>query len=146
VNQGISGDTTTGGVGRMRAAIAVKPEIVILELGGNDGLRGIPVASSKKNLETLIQAFQNAGIRVLLAGMSLPPNYGPDYIKRFEAMYQDLAKTYKVPLIPFLLSDLAAQLRKNPSLLKPDGIHPSNEGNRIVADTVWRYLEPMLRR
>jgi acyl-CoA thioesterase I len=146
VNQGISGDTTTGGVNRVRAATSLKPEIVILELGGNDGLRGIPVASTKKNLESMIQTFQKAGIKVLLAGMSLPPNYGPDYIKSFEGMYKDLAAKYKTPLIPFLLSDLAAKLRTNRGLLRPDGIHPTTEGNRIVADTVMRYLEPMLKK
>lgn len=146
VNQGISGDTTTGGAGRISAALSLKPEIVILELGGNDGLRGIPVASSRRNLENMIQKFQKANIRVLLAGMSLPPNYGRDYIRSFEAMYKDLSRTYKLPLIPFLLSDLAVQLRQKPGLLKPDGIHPTNEGNRIVAATVMRHLEPMLRR
>lgn len=146
INQGISGDTTSGGLGRVGAAIAMKPDILILELGGNDGLRGIPVASSRRNLETMIQRLQSAGIRVLLAGMSLPPNYGPEYIRSFENMYQDLAKKYKIRLIPFLLSDVAAQLRQKPGLLNKDGIHPTVEGNRIVANTVLRHLEPMLRR
>lgn len=145
VNQGISGDTSSGGLGRIHAALALKPEILILELGGNDGLRGVPVASTRKNLEAMIVRAKGAGVRVLLAGMSLPPNYGRDYIRSFEAMYKDLAAKLKVPLIPFLLSDLALQLRKNPKLLKPDGIHPTTEGNRVVANTVFRYLEPMLR-
>ena len=101
VNMGVSGDTSTGGLGRIDYAISMKPEIVILELGGNDGLRGVPVASTKANLERMITAFQSAGASVLLAGMTLPPNYGPDYIRQFESAYRDLAAKYKLPLIPF---------------------------------------------
>lgn len=146
VNQGASGDTTSDGVNRMQAAIDAKPQILVLELGGNDGLRGIPTAASRKNLETMIETFQKAGIRVVLAGMSLPPNYGADYIRSFEAMYRELADQYKLTLIPFLLSDIARQLAKRPGLLGSDGIHPTPEGNQVVADTVMRAIEPLIVR
>jgi acyl-CoA thioesterase-1 len=146
VNQGISGDTTTGGVGRTQAAIELKPDLLILELGGNDGLRGVPVAESKQNLEKMIQAFQGAGIRVLMAGMSLPPNYGAEYIHSFESMYRDLAAKYQLPLIPFLLSDIAKGLRTHPEWLSQDGIHPTPAGNKVVAGTVLKTLEPLLKK
>src|SRR5271170_1469861 len=98
VNQGLSGDTTEGGVSRIDSAIALKPEIVVLELGGNDGLRGLPLETTRENLDTMIVAFQKAGAKVVLAGMTLPPNYGPDYIHQFEKIYPDLAKKYKLTL------------------------------------------------
>lgn len=145
VNLGISGDTTTGGLGRLRQALALRPEILILELGGNDGLRGVPVSSTKANLEKIIIAAKSAGAQVLLAGMSLPPNYGPDYIRSFEDAYKDLARKHKVPLIPFLLEQIAAELNSRPGLMQRDGIHPSAEGHQLIAGTVFRYLRPMLR-
>jgi acyl-CoA thioesterase I len=95
VNLGISGDTTEGGVSRIDSATSLKPSIVILELGGNDGLRGMPLSSTRSNLEQMISAFQGAGARVVLAGMTLPPNYGPDYIRGFEKVYKDLAAEHK---------------------------------------------------
>lgn len=146
VNMGISGDTTTGGLNRIRAAIALDPEIVILELGGNDGLRGLPVPATRDNLEKMIAALRDADIEVVLAGMTLPPNYGPEYIKSFEQMYRDLAKKHDLTFIPFLLEDIARKFRENPGLMQRDGIHPTAEGNRLVADTVIRYLEPLLKR
>src|SRR5271169_1642882 len=106
VNLGVSGDTTEGGVARLDSAVALKPEIVVLELGGNDGLRGLPLETTRDNLEKMIVAFRKAGAKVVLAGMTLPPNYGPDYIPKFEKIYRDLAAEYKVPLIPFLLADI----------------------------------------
>ena len=146
VNMGVSGDTTTGGLGRLDYAISLKPSIAILELGGNDGLRGVPVASTKANLERMIVAFQKAGASVLLAGMTLPPNYGPDYIRQFEAAYHDLAAKYKAPLIPFLMQDIASQLASRKGLMQRDGIHPTAEGHAIIAETVYRFLEPLLQR
>jgi acyl-CoA thioesterase-1 len=141
VNQGISGDTTEGGVARMDAAVALKPSIVVVELGGNDGLRGLPLAITRKNLETMITTFMRAGARVVLAGMTLPPNYGPDYIKKFESNYRDLATQYKLAFIPFLLSDIVtSDLR----YLQRDGIHPTAEGSEIVAGTVMRTVKPLL--
>jgi acyl-CoA thioesterase-1 len=146
VNLGVSGDTTTGGLGRLEHALSFKPAVLVLELGGNDGLRGIPVASSKANLEKMIVAARKAGADVLLAGMSLPPNYGAKYIRDFESMYKDLADKYKLQRIPFLMADIARQIESRPELMQRDGIHPSVEGHQIIASTVFRYLQPMLKR
>ena len=118
---------------------------MLLELGGNDGLRGIPITSSKANLESMIQQLQAAKIQIVLAGMTLPPNYGPKYIQDFEAMYRDLAKKYKLTLIPFLLEGIRKQLATTPGLLNNDGIHPTPKGNVLVAATVMQTLEPLLR-
>jgi len=146
VNLGISGDTTEGGVSRMDSATSLKPGIVILELGGNDGLRGLPLAGTRKNLDTMIQTFQSAGARVVLAGMTLPPNYGPDYIQGFQKSYKDLATQYRLTFIPFLLSDIVTPDpgSKNLRYFQRDGIHPTAEGARIVADTVLRAVKPLL--
>jgi acyl-CoA thioesterase-1 len=146
VNLGISGDTTTGGLGRVGSAIELKPQIVILELGGNDGLRGVPVSQTKANLEQMIQLLQKSGTKVVLAGMSLPPNYGPQYIKTFENVYRDLAAKYGVTLIPFLLSDIASQMPSRPDLIQRDGIHPTAAGNEVVAQTVLRVIRPLLKK
>ena len=146
VNLGVSGDTTTGGLGRLDYAVSMNPKIVILELGGNDGLRGIPVASTKANLEKMIGAFQKGGATVVLAGMTLPPNYGPDYIRQFEAAYKDLAAKYKLTLIPFLMEDILAQYKSKPGLMQRDGIHPTAEGHAVIADTVLRYLHKVIKR
>lgn len=141
INQGISGDTTSGGLSRIDAALALKPEIVVLELGANDGLRGLPVQETKRNLEAMIVRFQEAGAKVVLAGMTLPLNYGPDYIRNFENMYVDLAKQYKTDLIPFFLQGVAARADLN----LDDGIHPTGGGYKIIAQTVFDALEPLLR-
>jgi len=141
-NLGISGDTTQGGVSRINSAVKLKPAVVILELGGNDGLRGLPLKVTRQNLETMIVAFQEIGAKVVLAGMTLPPNYGPDYIKSFEAIYKDLAVKYKLKLIPFLLADIVT-----PDLryLQRDGIHPTAEGAEIVSGTVLKAVKPLLK-
>jgi acyl-CoA thioesterase-1 len=146
VNLGVSGDTTTGGLGRIAYALSLKPEVLVLELGGNDGLRGVPVASTRANLEKMIVAAQKEHVDVLLAGMTLPPNYGSDYIRSFEANYTDLARKYKLPLIPFLMEQIAAQLKSRPDLMQRDGIHPTAAGHELIAETVFRYLKPMLNR
>ncbi len=143
VNQGVSGDTTSDGLTRISAALKEKPAVVILELGGNDGLRGIPIEKSKQNLDEMIQRVRAAHCRILLAGITLPPNYGPDYIKPFQRMYQDLATKYHLPLIPFLLADV---VYGHPEMMQRDGIHPTGKGNEIVARTVLRKLEPMLKK
>jgi acyl-CoA thioesterase-1 len=145
VNLGISGDTTTGGLARMQSAIAMKPAIAILELGGNDGLRGIPVSATKSNLDRIITAFQKPGVQIVLAGMTLPPNYGKEYIESFEKIYVDLARRHEVALIPFLLEGIRQQLGKTPGMMNSDGIHPTAKGNEIVAKTVMEHIEPMLR-
>jgi acyl-CoA thioesterase-1 len=141
VNLGISGDTTEGGAARIDSATSLKPEIVILELGGNDGLRGLPLKNTRENLEQMIGAFQKSGARVVLAGITLPPNYGAEYIKAFEKIYSDLAKEHKLKFIPFLLSDIVT---KDLHYLQRDGIHPTAEGAEIVAGTVLRTVKPML--
>ncbi|MEO8132346.1 MAG: arylesterase [Bryobacteraceae bacterium] len=145
INMGISGDTTTGGLARMQSAVAMNPKIVILELGGNDGLRGIPVSATKSNLERMITAFQKPGVQVVLAGMTLPPNYGKEYIESFERMYYDLAKRHELVFIPFLLEGIRQKLATTPGLMNTDGIHPTAKGNEIVGKTVMDRIEPLLR-
>jgi acyl-CoA thioesterase I len=140
-NQGVSGDTTTDGLSRIENVIAEKPALVILEFGGNDGLRGVPVESTRKNLEEMISRIQAAGIPLVLLGITLPPNYGPDYVKPFTAMFPELAKKYKVASLPFLL----AHVYRDPNLMQPDGIHPNGDGNRIVAQDVFNLIAKMLK-
>ena len=140
VNEGVSGNTTTDGLYRLNEVLAYKPRITIVEFGGNDGLRGLPIATTQANLGRIIQQLEAAGSRILLAGLTLPPNYGGEYITRFGQIYVDLAKKYSVPRIPFLLSDVVFR----PGLMQQDGIHPTAEGNEIVARTVMRYLKPLL--
>jgi acyl-CoA thioesterase-1 len=141
LNAGVSGDTTTDGLERLPGVLTAKPKIVILELGGNDGLRGLPIETTRQNLSQMIHLSQDAGAKVLVAGMTLPRNYGPQYIHQFEQIYIELASQYRLPRIPFLLSGVAG----NPNLMQSDGIHPTAEGNRKVADTVFQYLKPLLR-
>ena len=141
-NSGISGDTTSGGVSRLDAALAMKPAVVILELGANDGLRGLPLATTRANLDEMIVRIKQSGAKVVLAGMTLPRNYGPDYIKSFENIYSDLAKRHSVALIPFLLAGVAEGGR----YMQPDQLHPTVEGNRRVAATVLKTLEPLLAK
>src|SRR5579862_8291611 len=143
VNLGVSNDTTEGGVARIDSAVSLKPAIVLLELGGNDGLRGLPLKVTRDNLETMIVAFQKAGAKVVLAGMTLPPNYGPEYIHKFEAIYRDLAAKYKLTLIPFLLADIVTSDMR---YIQHDGIHPTAAGCEIVAGTVLRSVKPLLTR
>ena len=140
VNAGVSGDTTTDGVNRLGEVIGYKPRVVIVEFGGNDGLRGLPLETSRTNLDLMVSTISNSGIKVILAGMTLPPNYGPAYIKSFEKIYADLAEKYKVKLIPFLLAGVATDR----SLMQRDGLHPTGQGNEKVAATVMKYLRPAL--
>ena len=141
VNMGVSGDTTQDGLARVPMAVAEKPSIVLLELGGNDGLRGIPIAITQSNLAQMIEAFQGAGARVVLAGMTLPPNYGQQYIAQFERVYQDLAAKYKVKLIPFLLEGVGG----HDEFMQRDRLHPNAAGARKVEALVWSALSPMLK-
>jgi acyl-CoA thioesterase-1 len=141
INAGVSGDTTDDGAARMPAVLQIKPTIVVLEFGGNDGLRGMPLASTKANLEQMIVGLQKAGARVVLAGMTLPMNYGQEYIHAFEQIYVDLAKKYKLVRIPFLLEGVAMS---GPGLMQQDGIHATTKGNEKVAATVYRYVMPLL--
>jgi acyl-CoA thioesterase-1 len=140
-NQGVSGDTTTDGLARIENVIAAKPALVILEFGGNDGLRGVPVESTRRNLEEMISRIQAAKIPLVLLGITLPPNYGPDYVKPFTAMFPELAKKYKIASLPFLL----AHVYQDPKLMQPDGIHPNGDGNRILAQDVFQLISKMLK-
>jgi acyl-CoA thioesterase-1 len=143
VNAGISGSTTASGVSRLRWQLKgkEKPQIMVLALGANDGLRGLDLAAARKNLKDVIELAKTSGVRVLLAGMKIPPNYGKAYTADFEKMFPELAKAEGVELIPFLLDGVAA----DPKLNGPDGIHPNEKGHEIVAKTVMKYLAPMLQ-
>lgn len=140
INAGVSGDTTAGGLRRVPWILNNKPELVILELGANDGLRGLSVDHAKSNLRQIIRQLQDGGTTVVLAGMKLPPNYGHDYTARFEAMYRMLAKEYDLALIPFFLEGVGG----SSSLNQADGIHPTKEGYEIIVDQVLRVLRPVL--
>ena len=140
-NAGVSGDTSAGGLRRLEWALQGQPRVLVVALGGNDGLRGLEPAELQKNLAAIIERGHQAGLQVILAGMEAPPNNGPDYTARFRQVYPDLARIYKVPLIPFLLDGVAGDA----SLNQADGIHPNPEGARRVADTVWKALEPALQ-
>jgi acyl-CoA thioesterase-1 len=140
INAGVSGETSAGGLRRVSWLLASKPCLVILELGANDGLRGLSVAETRSNLDQIIRKFKAAHVPVLLAGMKLPPNYGEEYRTAFEAMYRDLAATHDVRLIPFVLEGVAGEKTLN----QADGIHPTGAGYRIVVDTVLESLIPML--
>jgi acyl-CoA thioesterase I len=141
VNAGVSGDTSAAGRQRVEWALGQGDvRILILELGANDGLRGLAVSEMKNNLAGIIETAKAKGVSVLLAGMEAPPNFGPEYTVSFRQVYRDLAKEYKVTLLPFLLDKVAG----NPALNQGDGIHPNVEGTAIVADTVWNKLRPMV--
>ncbi|MBI3355754.1 MAG: arylesterase [Nitrospirae bacterium] len=140
INAGVSGDTTAGGLRRIPWVLNSKPELVILELGGNDGLRGLSLDQTKSNLSQIIQRLQQAGVIVILAGMKLPPNYGQEYTMGFEAIYPALAKQYHLPLIPFFLEGVAASTTLN----QVDGIHPTKEGYGIIVEQVLKTLSPLL--
>jgi acyl-CoA thioesterase I len=142
VNAGVSGDTSSGGLSRLDWALEGDVRILIVALGGNDGLRGLPPEQLQQNLARVIERAQARHIEVILAGMEAPPNYGRDYIVSFHKVYPALAQTYGVKLVPFLLQGVAGTDRLN----QPDGIHPTASGARIVADNVWAALEPVARR
>ena len=142
INAGVSGDTTAGGLRRVDWALRLKPEIVILELGVNDALRGQKLTAVRANLDQLVSRFQAAGARVLVAGMRLPPNYGDRYAEDFHRLYGDVARARNAPLMPFFLDGVGAVANLN----QADGIHPTAEGYAIVVDHLWPYLVPLLRR
>ncbi len=140
-NLGVSGDTSRDGLERLPMALAMKPAIVILELGANDGLRGQPLSHTEANLAQIIEAMRKGGARLVLAGITLPPNYGPEYIQRFNEMYKRLAVKYKLTYIPFLLAGVAG----NQKLMQGDGLHPNAAGTRIVTQTVMKALTPLVK-
>jgi acyl-CoA thioesterase-1 len=140
VNAGVSGDTTAGGVRRVEWVLNSRPAIVVLELGANDGLRGIDPNDTRSNLETIVQRLQAAGVTVILAGMKLPPNYGRDYTARFSAVYPGIARKYRIPLMPFFLEGVAAKEALN----QADGIHPTEAGYRVIVENLLKTLQPFL--
>jgi acyl-CoA thioesterase-1 len=143
VNASVSGETTAGGLARLPRALELHhPSIVILELGGNDGLRGLPIAQMRTNLTQMTSSSIAAGAKVLLLGMRMPPNYGPEYTKQFAMVFSDLATEKKISLVPFLLTDIAL----SPALLQADDIHPNAQGQPILLDNVWPALRPLLRK
>ena len=142
VNAGVSGDTTAGGLRRVDRALRLGPEVVILELGINDALRGQDLETVRSNLHQLVERFQSAGVRVLIAGMRLPPNYGAGYGATFQRLYEEVARKRGAALMPFFLDGVAG----DPRLNQPDGVHPTADGYRVIADRLWPHLRPLLRR
>ncbi len=140
VNAGISGSTTASAPSRMNWQLKQKPDLIVLALGANDGLRGVPVATAEANLAAALTAAQTAKTRCLLVGMKMPPNYGTSYTKDFAAMYTRLAKRFKIPLLPFLLEGVAGRATLNLA----DGIHPNEKGHVLLADTVFKKIQEVL--
>ena len=140
VNGGVSGDTTAGGVRRIKWLMKHNPEIVILELGANDGLRGLSLKEMESNLEQIIVICKEGGAKVLLTGMKAPPNYGEEYTVEFEKTFFRLADKHKLPLVPFFLEGVAG-IRE---YTRPDGIHPLGSGYEIIVQTIWKYLKPLM--
>jgi acyl-CoA thioesterase-1 len=143
INASISGETTAGGKARLPALLKThQPSIVILELGANDGLRGLPLLQLRSNLKTMIQAAQAAKAKVLLVGMQIPPNYGPLYARQFASSFSDLADTHNLKLVPFFLEQVAL----DSSLLQADNLHPNERAQPILLNTVWPQLKTLLSR
>ena len=141
VNAGVSGDTTADAVARLDRALEPGVTVLVVALGANDGLQGVPVATVRRNLETILQRAQSRQLKILLCGMETPPNRGMDYALDFHNIYPGLAEQFKVPLMPFLLIDVIGR----PELNFPDGLHPNAEGARVLARSIWPFLEPLLR-
>lgn len=142
VNASISGEITRGGLERLPPVLErTRPAVVILELGANDGLRGLPLAQMKANLGRMIELSQRAGGKVLVVGMKLPPNYGPQYTRAFEAAFEELAHRHHAALVPFLLAGIA----RDETLFQPDGLHPGAAAQAVLLDNVWKALRPLLR-
>jgi acyl-CoA thioesterase-1 len=143
INASVSGETTSGGLQRLPRALELnKPEIVVLELGANDALRGLPLSIAEDNLARMIGMVTKSGARILLVGMRIPPNYGPKYTADFMRLYSDLSSRFHVPLVPFLLEAVAL----DGSRMQDDGLHPNALGEPAVLDTLWPQLEPLLKK
>jgi acyl-CoA thioesterase I len=141
-NASISGDTTAGGAARLpRALEQHQPAVVVLELGGNDGLRGLPVAEMKRNLSAMIEQSRKSGARVLLVGIQIPPNYGPDYTEKFDAAFAELAKQHKIAMVPSLMEDFGDKA----DFFLPDRIHPTEAAQPLMLERVWKALRPLLK-
>lgn len=141
INAGVSGDTTAGGVRRVDAVLSHHPMLIIVEFGANDGLRGLPLSQSRTNLAAMLDRFRSARVPVILAGMKLPPNYGPEYTEEFAAIFPDLARTYGATLMPFFLDGVATR----PQLNQEDGLHPTTEGYSVIVNQMWPLIEPLLK-
>jgi len=142
LNAGVSGDTSAGGLRRLDWLLKQHPSVVVVGLGSNDGLRGLPLFTTEENLRQIVRRVRDSGARVLLLGMMVPPNYGPDYAPKFAAMFPRLAKELDVPLVPFLLEGVGGR----PEMNQGDGIHPTVEGHRILADNVYSRLESIVAK
>ncbi|MBA3696646.1 MAG: arylesterase [Methylotenera sp.] len=143
VNASISGETTSGGLSRFASTLAkIQPEIVLLELGANDGLRGLPLKNMADNLEAIIKKTKKIGVKVLLIGMRIPPNYGPQYTQQFSNTYPQLSKEYQVPLVSFMLENVAAKSQ----LIQDDGLHPNALAQSLILDNIWPVLKPLLKK
>jgi acyl-CoA thioesterase-1 len=142
INAGISGNTSKDGVARLPRILALRPKVVLMDFGGNDGLRGIPISDTEKNLKTIISTLKRSGTKVILAGITLPPNYGRPYVHKFDVMYVRVAKEENIALLPFMLRNV----ENMPSGIQPDGIHATAKGNRQVAKNFLLYLLPLLKK
>ena len=141
-NQGVSGDTTKDGVARLPEVLALHPAVVVVEFGGNDGLRGLPIADTRANLDQIVATLQHAGIQVALAGITLPPDYGHDYIRQFNQTYTLLARKYRVPLLSFLLKNVYGV----PGMMQSDRTHATAKGNQVVARNILALILPLLKK
>jgi acyl-CoA thioesterase I len=142
INAGVSGNTTKDGLERLDSVVTLKPAVVIVAFGGNDGLRGLPIAATRQNLDTILTRLERSGAKVVLGGITLPPNYGPDYIQQFNESYILLARQHHVPLLPFLLKDVYGA----PGGMQADGMHATAQGNAQVARNLLPLVEPLLRK
>jgi acyl-CoA thioesterase-1 len=142
INAGVSGNTTKDGVERVQRVISMKPALVVVEFGGNDGLRGLRIADTRANLDKVLAALTASGTKVVLAGITLPPDYGPDYIKQFDETYSLLAKKYRVPMLPFLLKGVFGV----DGMMQADRTHATAAGNKIVAKNVLGLIQPLLKK
>lgn len=141
-NQGTSGATTKDAVAKVRSVVAMHPNLVVVEFGGNDGLRGLPLDQTRKNLDSVLTTLEAAHIRVLLAGITLPPNYGPEYVHQFDQVFVDLAAKHRTAIVPMIYKDLV----RVQGTIQPDGIHPTAKGSEILAKTLLAALKPMLHK
>lgn len=142
VNLGVTGNTTKDGLARIKDVLALKPVVTIVAFGGNDGLRGLPVAEMRSNLDTILTTLKRSGTKVIIGGITLPPNYGVAYVKAFNQVYPELASKDQLPLLPFMLADVW----NNPSMMQADGIHPTGPGYAIVAKKFLPLIEPLLKK
>jgi len=142
LNRGVSGDTTKDAVTRVNSVVALHPDVVLVEFGGNDGLRGLPLESTRKNLDSVLATLQAAHIRILLVGITLPPNYGKDYIDSFAKVYREVAEKHHVPLLPMLYEGVYTV----PGTIQSDGIHPTAKGSQLIAEHMLPTLLPLLKK